>query len=445
VTVDAERRIITDGAVAVDQGEIVAVGKRSQLEAEFDPKERVGDDDALLIPGLINAHQHLTGDGLMRSAIPDQVSTQSAIFDWVMPVHAAHEPEDDQLTATLGLAESLLAGITTIVEAGTVAHPARVAQAFRTVGARGMIGSWGWDVEGLPFSGTYRDVIQHQAEVVSSISADNLLKGWVTLVGHNLMSDELVIAASQLAKEHGVGLTFHMSPTTSDVDSYLKRTGSRPFVHLNRLGVLGPHVLVAHAVHIDDDELSVLVSTDTAVAYCPWSYLRLGQGVTRFGRHHEMIERGVRVGLGCDAQNAGDRIDILDTARLAAGLARDMTMDTTRFGAHAAFEMTTIGGAASIGMADKLGSIEPGKRADLVVIDRSGLEWAPWSSDPVLQLVWGADGHSVRDVVVDGRVVVRDRMIVGIDHEGLVAEATKRRAHVLKRTELMPRSRWPLV
>ena len=125
------------------------------------------------------------------------------------------------------------------------------------------------------------------------------------------MSDELVAGASQLARDRGVGLTFHMSPHSGDAASYLLRTGKRPFVHLDDLGVLGPHVLVAHAVHLDDDELDVVLRTDTAVASCPWAYLRLAQGMTAAGRHGELLTRGARIALGCDAENAGDAVDIL--------------------------------------------------------------------------------------------------------------------------------------
>jgi 5-methylthioadenosine/S-adenosylhomocysteine deaminase len=445
VTVDQNRTVIADGAVAVEGRDIVAVGQRSALEARFDPGQRLGGPGSLVIPGLVNTHQHLTGDPLIRSSIPDNVDTQSAIFDWVLPVHANHQPADDETSATLALAESLLAGVTTTVEAGTVAHPDRVAEAFGVVGARGTVGTWGWDVDGVPWAAPWQEVIERQAALVSTLASNQTVAGWVTLVGHDLMSDQLAIAASELARKKGVGLTFHMSPTSADSEAYQRRTGLRALQHLDRLGVLGPNVLIAHAVHVDDAELAILASTDTAVAYCPWAYLRLGQGVTRSGRHLEMIERGIRVGLGCDSANAGDRIDVLSAARLATGLARDMTMDSARFGAHQGFEMATIGGAAAMGMAHLVGSLEVGKRADLVVIDRSGLGWHPLSADPVLQMVWGWSDQAVRDVVVDGRVVVADRRVLGVDVEGLLEEVGSRAMRLAERSGVRFPSRWPVV
>jgi 5-methylthioadenosine/S-adenosylhomocysteine deaminase len=222
-----------------------------------------------------------------------------------------------------------------------------------------------------------------------------------------------------------------MSPHAGDPASYLARTGRRPFVHLDQLGVLGPHVLVAHAVHLDDDELDVVVRTDTAVASCPWAYLRLAQGFTRAGRHGELMARGVRLALGCDAENAGDAIDVLRAASLFVGLARDRAVDPFGLTAHDALSLATIGGARAIGKSAVIGSIEVGKQADLVVHDRRGPQFVPRSTDPVLQLMWASDGRSVSDVLIAGREVVRDGRCVTVDLDALRDEAARRRDHLL--------------
>ena len=217
-------------------------------------------------------------------------------------------------------------------------------------------------------------------------------------------------------------MTMHLSPTSSDPERYLARTGRRPVVHLDHLGVLGPHLLLAHGVWLDDDELELVLESRTAIAYCPWAYLRLGQGVTRAGRHAELVERGGRVALGCDASNAGDVADILRAAAVAAGIARDTRIDPERFGAHTAFELATIAGAEAIGMADQIGSLEPGKQADLVVHRTDGWGWTP-RGDVALQLVWGTDGRSVRDVVIAGKPVVRNGQCVTVDADAVWQEA----------------------
>ena len=285
---------------------------------------------------------------------------------------------------------------------------------------RATIGQWGWDIDGAPFGAPADEVLDRHAELLDRLPPGDLVEGWVTLVGHDLMSDELVAGASDLARSRGVGLTFHMSPHAGDAISYVSRTGKRPFVHLDELAVLGAHVLVAHAVHLDDDELDVVVRTDTAVASCPWAYLRLAQGMTAAGRHGELFARGARLALGCDAENAGDAVDILRAATLFVGLARDRAMDPFGITAHDGLALATIGGARAVGKGDMIGSLEVGKQADLVVHDRRGPQFVPRSTDPVLQLMWASDGRSVRD-----------GSCRTVDLDGLREEATRRRDHML--------------
>ena len=433
VTMDEQRRIVTDGAVLVEGIDIVAVGPLDQLTARAPADvEVVGGAGHLVLPGFVNAHQHLTGDRLVRSVIPDDLTADAAIFDWAVPIHAAHTPDDDELSATLALVDAVTNGITFTVEAGTVAHPERVLAAYDRVGVAGTLGSWGWDVGGGPWSGSLGDVVGRQRHVRELTAGHPRVHGWVTLVGHDLMSDELVVAASDLARANDTGLTFHLSPSENDAIGYVARTGRRPLVHLDHLGVLGPHVLVAHGVHLDDAEVDLVLNRDVAVASCPWAYLRLGQGFTQVGRHAELVEHGGRVALGCDSENAGDAVDVLRAAALTAGLAKDTRRDPTRFGAHDALAMATIGGARAVGMADRIGSLEPGKRADLVVVDASGPAWTPRAPDPVAQLIWAAGSRSIRHVVASGRIVVRDGECTTVDIGDLAGHAQERQRDLLR-------------
>ncbi len=411
------------GAVAVLGDRIVGVGAANELLTRFTPAETIGGDGTVIMPGLINAHQHLTGDRLIRSAIPDDIGLDQALTEWALPSHAAHTGDLDEISATLSLIEAVTNGITFTVEAGTVAHPDRVLAAFDAVGVGGTLGSWGWDVGGGTHSGSVSEVIGRQRRVASRTADHPRVRGWVTLVGHDLMSDELVIAASSLARELGTGMTFHMSPSKADQLAYRKRTGRRPLDHLAELGVLGEHVLVAHAVHIDDREFDLILDHDVAVASCPWAYLRLGQGVTGSFRHPDLLHHGGRVALGCDSENAGDAIDILLTARLFAGLTKDVAGDPAAFSAGRALRMATIDGAHALGMGDEIGSLEVGKRADVVVIDTTGPAWTPHADDPTIGLVWASDGRAVRDVVASGRVVVRDGRCTTVDHRVFASEA----------------------
>ena len=406
VTMDANRTIVRDGAVLVSDSTIVEVGSFAVLRQSHPRATVIGDATSLVTPGYVNAHQHLTGDRLVHSCIPDAIDSQEAIFGWAVPVHSAHTPDDDELSAVLACVEAVTNGITCVVEAGTVAHPDRVVAGMQRVGLRGTIGQWGWDAHDVPFGAPAHEVLARHADLLDRYPQGGLVEGWVTLVGHDLMSDELVVGAADLARRRGTGMTFHMSPHRGDPVSYLARTGRRPFEHLADLDVLGDHLLVAHAVHLDDSELDHVLRSGTAVVSCPWAYLRLAQGFVAAGRHGELLARGGRIALGCDAENAGDAVDILRAATLFVGLARDAASDPFSLTAHDALELATIRGAEAINKADIIGSLEPGKQADIVVHSTSGPQFSPRSTDPVLQLIWASDGRSVSEVLIAGRLVV---------------------------------------
>lgn len=442
VTMNTSRDVLLGGAVLVANGVITEVGSSSAIVDAHPGAPILDARGCVVTPGMVNAHQHLTGDPLVRSCIPDLLPPGASIFSWSVPLHGAHSGADDELAAALTALESVQNGVTTVVEAGTVAHPERVVSAMEAVGLRGTIGTWGWDIEAGPFAAPVAEVLDRQRAVVERWRPGGLVTGWVTLVGHDLASDELLTGAAHLARETGTGMTMHLSPTSSDPERYLARTGRRPVVHLDDLGVLGPHLLLAHGVWFDDDEVDLVLESRTAIAYCPWAYLRLGQGVTRAGRHAEIVERGGRVALGCDASNAGDVADILRAAAAAAGIARDTRIEPERFGAHTAFELATIAGAEAIGMADRIGSLEPGKQADIVVHRTDGWGWSP-RGDVGLHLVWGTDGRSVRDVLVAGRPVLRDGRCVTVDAEAVWREARDAQQALLDRAGIVVPHRWP--
>lgn len=435
LTMDPDRTRLADGGVAITAGEIVGIAPFGDLRAAHPGAELIGDGDALVTPGYVNAHQHITGDRLVPSCIPDAIDSQDAIFGWAVPIHGAHTGDDDELSASLAAAAALVNGVTTTIEAGTVAHPDRVIDALTAAGMRARVGRWGWDVEGdgdsAPFAAPADEVLSRARALLDRWPAGGPVEAGVTLVGHDLMSDELLVGASELARDRAVGLTFHISPHAGDPVSYLDRTGVRPLLHFDRLGALGPHVLLAHAVHLDDTEIQIVLDRQVGVASCPWAYLRLAQGFVGNHRHDWLYANGGRLAVGCDAENAGDMVDILRTATLFVGLVRDRSADAFSITADDALALATCRGAAAVGMGERIGSIEVGKRADLVVHDRTGPGYTPRSTDPVLQLVWGSDGRSVRDVVVDGRIVVRDGECVSVDIAALRAEAADRQAFLL--------------
>lgn len=439
VTMDASRRVVAGATVAISNGIIAEIGAADELRARFAGADELDARECVVIPGLIDAHQHTTGDPLVRSMIPDDISSDESIFDWIVPVHAVHDGDDDELSATITAVDALTRGVTTVLEPGTVGAPLRAAAGLEKAGIRGRVGGWGWDVEGMPYAAQADEVLARQEETVTALPSGGLVTGWVTLLGHDLGSDELFAGAAALADRLDVGLTLHMSPGQNDIAAYAERSGLRPVQHLDRLGVLGPRLVLGHAVWLDDAELDLLLDSRTAIASSPGAYLRLGQGYTRAGRHGEFVRRGGRLALGCDSHNAGDTPDVLHAAYLLAALERDRGGFPLR--ADEAFALATVAGAEAVGLAPVVGSLEVGKAADLAILDTRDAAWAP-RGDLALQLVWGRAASSVRDVVVDGRVVVRDRRPTQVDVDTLRSEAADRSASLLKRAGLEPVSRW---
>ncbi len=447
ITMDADGRVLHDAAVVCRRGAIVDVTSWGAARRAHPRAEVLGGPDVVVTPGLINAHQHVTADPLFPSTVPDDLASSSAIFDWAVPFHTALTPADDACSTRLAAAESLRLGTTTLIEAGTVAHPEVVAAGLREVGVRARYGCWGWDVDASagPLAGPVDEVLSRAealldadgstAEAGRGGAASALVRAGVRLVGHDLMSEELLVGASELARERGVGLSFHLSPTAADAEHWRRVSGRAPLVRFAELGALGPHVLVAHAVHLDDDEIDAIVDSQTAIASCPWAYLRLGQGLSAVGRHDHLIARGARLALGCDAQNAGDDLDVLLAARLFAGLFKDARVDPTAPGAAVALGLATAVGAEAVGLGAVTGALVPGLRADVVVRETTAAGWSP-PGDPVLQLVWATSGRDVTDVVVDGQVVVRDGQVATVDLGELRAEAAARRGEVMARAGL---------
>ncbi len=443
VTMNAQRQVVTAATIAVSGSTIAAIGRAAELRAAYPDAGELDARDCVVIPGMINAHQHTTADPLMRSMIPDDIGSDESIFGWVLPLHAVLDGDDDELAATLTAVESLSRGVTTVLEAGTVGHPLRVAAGLRKAGIRARVGRWGWDVADQPFAAPTAQTLAAQEEAITALASDGPVTGWISLVGHDLASDELFAGAAELAARLDVGLTLHMSPSEADSKSYAARSGLRPLEHLRRLGVLGPRLVLGHAVWLDDGELDAVLDSGTAIASCPAAYLRLGQGYARAGRHGEFRRRGGRLALGADSHNAGDSPDVLHAAYLLAALENDRGSENA-IRADQAFGLATIDGANAVGMGALVGSIEVGKAADLAVLEASSLGWMP-RGDLALQLIWGRASGSVRDVVVNGSLVLRDRRSTTVDVDALRSELVERSGAALRRAGIEVGHRWPAV
>ena len=257
-------------------------------------------------------------------------------------------------------------------------------------------------------------------------------------------SSELLQAAKALSDQHNTGLTLHQSGGPASVNGHLQRHGKRPIQYLEDQGVLGPRTLLSHVIGIDDAEIDCMARTDTKTVMCPTAALKGASGTTLQGKLPEMLDRGVCVALGTDAGNNANLIETMRSMYLAAIIYKDARQDPTAIPAETALEMATINGARALGLDADIGSIEVGKKADLVLFDTKRAEWRTLFN-PVNNLVYNADGRSVHTVIVDGRVVVEDHKPTFVDEWELIQKVQAIGEDMLSRTGVSFPSRWPMV
>ena len=448
VTMNPRRDIIRHGAVAVRGTDIVAVGKEADLAARYEAAQVAGGDRFVATPGMVNSHIHITGEPLTRGYVPDDITFEENVFGWLCPLYATYTAADERLSAQLAATEMLRSGTTCFLEAGTVRFLDDVVDGLVEVGIRGRVGRWVWDLP--PEPDVYR---QNTDEAIANLQAvlerhasvaGGRIAGHVILVGHNTSSDPLWRAAREIATEAGVGFSFHMSPAQMDPDSFLAEFGHRPIVHLAELGVLDTDVAITHCVRLDDGEVGILAETGASVAHCPTTALKVAYGVTQVGKMPEMMAAGVNVSIGTDGNNASNYSDLMRATYLVAGIFKDARCDPQMFPAEMAYEMATLGGARAVQAADEIGSLEAGKKADVVLHDTDRPEWRPLLN-VMNQLVWSADGRGVHSVWVDGAQVVDGGHMTTIDEERLWAESQSAGEAICARSGLPDKSKFPMV
>jgi cytosine/adenosine deaminase-related metal-dependent hydrolase len=235
-----------------------------------------------------------------------------------------------------------------------------------------------------------------------------------------------------------------MSHGPGDATGFLEQHGERPMTHLQKLGVLGHNCVVAHAVHVDQEEISLLARSGCSVAHCPTAALRCAIGVTQIGKVPEMLAAGINVSIGIDGNTVSNYADMMRATYLVAGLYKDARRDPSAFPAEQAYEMATLGGAHSMLASDEVGSIEARKKADLVLHDRLRPEWTPLLN-VASQLVWAADGRGVHSVFVDGRRVVDDYKLTTLDERALYSRAQKAGEALAERFGKQAGTTWKLL
>jgi cytosine/adenosine deaminase-related metal-dependent hydrolase len=336
-------------------------------------------------------------------------------------------------------------GTTTFVEAGTVLQLDAVMDGLAQTGIRGRVGEW---VEGRAYdpaadqakvSRAAIDILESEIARYPDDGGEARLAAWPILVGHSTNSDDVWRAAKDLADEHGLRVSAHMSPRAGDPEWFLARYNRRPLEHLSDIGVLGESVMLTHLADIDRSEFELLAASGAGAIHCPHAALQGGFGVAHIGLFPEMLERGINLLLGTDGLAA----DILGSGRLMASLFRDARRDQDLIPATAVLEMATLNAARAMGMSAQIGSLEAGKKADFVLHDTDLPEWGP-VFDAVGQLAFSAPAAGVHSVWIDGVRVLEDGRATMIDEAKLLADARQAGRAVIARTGLPNRTPWPV-
>ena len=445
MTLDPERRIIQDGSIMLQGQRIIQVGKASDLEAV--KADRVIDGNEMVVtPGFCNGHMHISYAHATRGVFPDDLG--ASYLPNVFKLQGEMTEEEEYYTALLAITELLRYGTTCFLDPGSTKHLETCMKAYEESGCRIIVG---WHVAdrpnplNLPVS-TTEDAISMMEQTIQSFDnrLDGRMRAWAMPFSPSFSTEELLIGSKELADRYGTGLTLHFNNSPQAVEASLSQHGKRPAEYLEDIGVLGPSTLLAHCLGIDQGEVDVMAGTGTKAVMCPTAAIKGGAGMTKTALLPELLRAGVTVGLGTDAGNNSNLVETMRSMYLAAVLYKDGREDVEMIPAETALEMATIKGAEALGLGDDIGSIEPGKKADLVLFDTKRPEWRT-IFNPVNNLVYNADGRSVHTVIVDGKVVVENHEPLFVDQWELIQRVQKLGEGLLARTGISFPSRWPIV
>lgn len=413
VTMDARGTLLPDGAVAVHGGEIVAVGGTAELEDRFSPAERIDAGEHIVMPGLVNAHLH-AADSLFRGLVEDL-----PLEPWLECLWRAEKRfvtrESVALGARLALAEMIAGGTTAGLD--MFFFPDAAAEAAREAGFRLLTGPLLFDME-EPEGFDPDERIDRGREFLDRYRDDPLIVGCVEPHNHLTVSPDLMRRGRALADEFGVLLHTHCSETAAEVGITRERYGATPVRHLEEIGILDGPTVLAHTVHLTEEDLELLARRGTVSVHNPVSNLKLGSGIAPLRR---LEGAGVPVLLGTDGPVSSNDLDMWTAMRFAALLQRGLHEEPTATPARSVVEMATRRAAEALGLGDRIGSLEAGKRADLILIDTRRPHLTPLY-DVYAQLAFAVGRDDVSTVLIDGRPVMRDRELLTLDAGGVMAE-----------------------
>ncbi len=416
VTMDGQRRVIENGAVAVRGERIVALGTRAEIDRRFVASRRVDRPAAILLPGLINTHTH-AAMSLFRG-IADDMRLQDWLEKFIFPAEARNvSPDFVRWGTRLACIEMLLSGTTTYTDMYYFEDV--VAEATKEAGMRGVLGE---TIIGFPVADarTPADSLRFAERFMQRFRNDPLIVPAVAPHALYTNADDTLKQSRALANRYGMPLLIHLSETKRENDETMAKRKMSPTRVLDSLGVFNGRTLAAHAVWVDDADQRILKARKVGLAHCPSSNMKLASGVAPVGK---LLALDIAMGLGPDGPaGSNNDFDLFEEMDLAAKLQKVTSGDPQALPATAVLEMATIRGARALGLDREVGSLEAGKRADLISV-RIDQPHAVPLYNVYSQLVYALKGSDVQDVMVNGRQVVRDRQVLTLNTKEVLAKA----------------------
>lgn len=422
---------MVQGDLFIRDGRIASIGVTNEK-----PDIQIDAEGCAVLPGFVQTHVHLC-QTLFRGAADDL-----SLIDWlrkrVWPMEAAHSPESVRASAKLGIAELIKGGTTCALTMETVNHTEEVLKVVEETGFRATVGKCMMDKgETVPAS-------LHENTEMSIRESVELIDAWHEKAGGRIRccfaprfaiscTDKLLKEVGRLAREREVMVHSHASESLAECELVEAENGMRNVKYLNSVGLTGINVALAHCIHLDDEEVEILKRTRTNVVHCPSSNLKLGSGIAPITR---MLAEGISVSLGADGAACNNRLDMFTEMRTAA-LLQKVIHGPESLPARKALRMATLDGAKALGLEDEIGSLETGKRADIIVVRLGGLHLAPQVGDFVSALVYSGLPGDVETVVIDGRIVMRERKLLTLNEREVIAGANRETRLLTERAGLV--------
>jgi 5-methylthioadenosine/S-adenosylhomocysteine deaminase len=424
VTMDAKHSIIEQGAVAISGARIVAVGPQPELAARFQAKHQLDKPDALLAPGLIDTHTHAPMS-LLRG-LADDKRLDDWLNNYIFPAEAKNVTADFVRAGTrLACVEMVLGGITTYTD--MYYFEDAEAEAAKEVGVRGVLGQ---TIIGFPAPDyrTWQEALAGAERYLERYAKDELITPAVAPHAIYTTPDDALVAAHKLAVKYDAPLLIHLAEMARERDDALTKRNLTPVQVLEKLGVLDGRVVAAHSIYLDPRDIEILKRHGTGVAHCPSSNTKMAAGIAHVA---EMLDAGLHVGLGNDGfAGSNDSADLFREMDLAAKLQKITRMDPTVLPAEQVFEMATMGGASVLGLERQIGSLEAGKRADLISVTLKNSTAIPLGGNLYAQIVYAGKSSDVEDVFINGKQVVAGHKVMTVNVEDVYRKAEEYRHRI---------------